>query len=416
MRDVVDPIVPWSGRGSKYTQEEIEVVVDSMQNADPLTQGSYQKTFEENFIAYTGTQHAFAVSSCTTALELSAILTKIGPEDEVIIPAHTFAATAIPFCRTGAKIVWADIDPDTWLISAETIRACITKKTRIIVVVHLYGLVADMDPIMDLAKKHNLYVVEDAAQAPGARYKDQRAGSIGDFGCFSFHTHKNMSTLGEGGMLTLRSDDLAKTVPGFRHNGMRGFEYDRERYWLPAMGNVDFDWNGVWPHNFCLGEVQCALGSKMLERLDDINNVRRERGMRVINELKEYPELQFQSIPDECEHVFHLLAAHYNGSDYGKTRDDFIELMAYKHRVKVIVQYYPLYRYPMFEKAGFGKASCPNTDYFFDNMVSFPFHHWLTEPQIDYMINAIKETLLELRTGKQHTVFQTDNNRECVTE
>ena len=180
---------------------------------------------------------------------------------------------------------------------------------------------------------------------------------------------------------------------------MRGFDYNRDRYWIPAMGNVDFDWDGVWPYNFCLGEVQCALGSKMLERLDDINNYRRERGLRIIKEMKKYPELHFQTIPQECEHVFHLLAARYNGSDYGKTRDDFIELMAFKHRVKVIVQYYPLYRYPMFDKAGFGKSYCPNTDSFYDNMISFPFHHWLTETQIEYMINATKETLLELRKG-----------------
>jgi len=399
MKDLINPIVPWSGKGANYTQDEIDVVVKAMKDADPLTQGRYQKEFEEKFKAVIGCKHAYAVSSCTAALELAAILSKIGPGDEVIIPAHTFAATAIPFGRTGARIVWADIDPDTRLITAETISPCITERTKVIVVVHLYGLVADMDPIMDLAQEHNLYVVEDVAQAPGARYKGKRAGSIGDFGCFSFHTHKNISTLGEGGMLTLKDDTLAGVVPGLRHNGMRGFAYKRDRYWIPAMGNVDFDWDGVWPYNFCIGEVQCALGSKLLDRLDEMNAQRRERGLRIIKALDQFPELKFQSIPKDCEHVFHLLAARYDGSPYGKTRDDFIECMAFKYKVKVIVQYYPLYRYPMFIKAGFGKANCPNTDDFFDNMVSFPFHHWLTEEQLDYMLNAIHETLWELRRG-----------------
>ena len=242
-----------------------------------------------------------------------------------------------------------------------------------------------------------MIVIEDVAQAPGARYKGQRAGTFGAFGCFSFHTHKNISTLGEGGMLIVKNDKLAQLVPGMRHNGMRPFSNKREAYWIPAMGNVDFDWAGVWPYNFCIGEVQCALGSKLLDRLDAINAERRKRALKIIKTLKDFSELKFQGIPKDCEHVFHLLSARYDGGELGKSRDDFIKLMAFKYKVKVIVQYYPLYRYPMFIKAGFGGANCPNTDHFFDHMVSFPFHRWLTEKQIDYMTSAIKKTLMELR-------------------
>ena len=392
-------IVPWSGKGMDYSQEEIDAVVKAMKDADPLTQGRYQDEFEKKFADFMGVKHAFAVSSCTSALELAAVLTRIGKGDEVIIPAHTFAATAIPFGRTGAKIVWADIDPKTRLATAATIGKCITKNTKVIVVVHLYGLVADMDPILELAGKHKIYVVEDAAQAPGARYKSRRAGSLGDFGCYSFHTHKNISTLGEGGMLAVKDDDLAKAVPGMRHNGMCGFNFKRDKYWLPAMGNVDFDWDNVWPHNFCIGEVQCALGSKLLDRLDRVNEERRKRALGFMKGLRDYPELAFQAVPEGCEHVYHLLSARYDGSGTGRSRDDFIGLMAFKHKVKVAVQYYPLYRYPLFIKAGFGKADCPNTDLFFDNMVSFPFHHWLKEEQITYMLKAAKDTMDELRGG-----------------
>ena len=397
MRTIKDPVVPWSGKGHLYSNEEIELVSRLMREADPLTQGQHQREFEKRFREYVGARHAFAVSSCSSALQLSAVLTRLDPDDEVIIPAHTFAATAIPFATTGARIVWADIDPGTRLISIESTRKYLSPRTKVIVVVHLYGLMADMDPIMDLARDNGLYVVEDAAQAIGASYHGRRAGSIGDLGCFSFHTHKNITTLGEGGMLTVNRDEWAEVVPGFRHYGMRAFPESRERYWVPTMTNVDFDWDGIWPYNFCLGEVQCALGARMLERVEQMNEDRRARATRVREALAGYVELSFQHVPDGCVHSYHLLAARYDGSESGRTRDDFIETIAFKHGVQAVVQYYPLYRYPMFQKAGFGDADCPNTDDFYDNMVSFPFHHWLSEEQIEYMIGAIRATVEELR-------------------
>jgi dTDP-4-amino-4,6-dideoxygalactose transaminase len=389
--------VPWSGRGSMYTEDEIATVVEAMRNADPQTQGRYQDQFERAFVAYTGAAHAFAVASCTGALELSALLCELKPGDEVIMPAHTFAASAIPFARTGAKLVWADIDADTRVVTADTIAPLVTPRTRAIVVVHLYGLVADMDPIMALARKHGLLVIEDVAQAMGARYKGRQAGSIGDFGCFSFHTHKNITTLGEGGMFTVASPKHAALTPGLRHNGVRAYTGDRTKYWIPAMSDVDFDIDGLWPYNFCLGEVQCALGAQMLKRLDAINGERARRAHRFINALRDYPELIFQKVPEGCGHSWHLLAARYDGSRYGRTRDDLLSSLAFTSGVKAVVQYYPLYRYPMFQKAGFGAANCPETDRFFDNMVSFPFQQWMSDESFDLMISLVKGTLDRLR-------------------
>lgn len=391
--------VPWSGRGSCYTDEEIAVVVDAMRNADPLTQGRHQAEFEQRFAGYLGSANAFAVSSCTAALELAALLCRLQPGDEVIAPAHTFAASVIPFARTGASLVWADIDPDTRVITASSIRPLITPQTRVIVAVHLYGLVCDMDPIMQLAREHGLIVVEDAAQAVGARYKGRQAGTIGDFGCFSFHTHKNISTLGEGGMLTVRSPEAAALVPGLRHNGMRAYDGDRPRYWVPAMTDVDFDIEGLWPFNFCIGEVQCALGSKLLERLDRINAERKVRAERFIAAMADYPELVFQNTPAGCGHTWHLLAARYDGRRWGRTRDDAIAQLAFSSGVKVVVQYCPLYRYPMFRKAGFGDADCPESELFFDNMLSFPFQQWMPEQQFASMIELVREGLRQLRRG-----------------
>ncbi len=389
--------IPWSGKSVEYTPEEIEAVVQALKKADPLTQGKYLKEFETKFSEYLGVRHSFAVSSATAALELAAILCRLTKDDEVIIPAHTFCATAIPFARTGAKIVWADIDADTRLVTRQTLEKLITPKTKVIVVVHLYGLMAKMDEIMELAQFRGILVVEDVAQAIGAEYKGKKAGTWGDFGCFSFHGQKSINTMGEGGMVVVRDEERVKLVPGLRHNGVRPFPPGREKYWVPAMSDVDFDIDGFWPYNFCIGEVQCALGVEILKTIDQQNDRRRMRAKKFIAAFKEYPELSFQFVGEEKMHAWHLLSARYDGKRYRKTNHDVIELLAEKYGIKTVVQYHPLYRYPMFKKAGFGTANCPNTDEFFDNMVSFPFHLWMSETDFDYLIDSVKKALEELR-------------------
>jgi dTDP-4-amino-4,6-dideoxygalactose transaminase len=391
--------INWSGVGAVYTEEEVALVAEIMRNTkDTFTQGKYQQIFEREFCKYNGNESAFAVSSCTAALELSAMLSRIGPGDEVIIPAHTFCATAISFARTGARIVWADVDPETLVVTEDILVKLITSRTKVIVVVHLYGLAADMEQIMELARKHNIIVVEDCAQALGAESRAKKVGTWGDFGCFSFHTHKNITTLGEGGVMTVKDPDMAMLVPGLRHNGLKAYDEPRERYWVPAMGNVDFDWDNVWPYNFCIGEVQCALGTALLKRVDLLGEKRRRRAKKFIDAVKDYPELVFQTIPSHNTTTRHLLPAKYDSYELGKTNHDFIEIMYKKYNVKMAVQYYPLYRYPMFIKAGFREADCPNTDHFFDNMVSFPFHSWMSEEQFNYMIESTIKTLNELKS------------------
>ncbi len=355
--------VPWSGVGETYTEDEIQLVADIMRNTrDTFTQGKYLNEFEQAFADFNGTPHAFAVSSCTAALELAAVLCRLGPEDEVIIPGHTFCATAVPFGRTGAKIVWADIDADTFVVTPDTLAAKITDRTKVIVVVHLYGLAAEMPGIMALAQKHGILVVEDCAQALGATVQRKRVGAYGDFGCFSFHTHKNITTLGEGGILTVKDSERAKLVPGLRHNGLRPYPEPRERYWVPAMSNVDRDLKGVWPYNFCIGEVQCAVGTAALKRTDTLIDKRRYRAEKFQKACEPYPELQFQKTPTGRTSAWHLLAAKYNSPQAGICNHDFIETMFNEHGVKVIVQYHPLYRYPLFHENGFGDSCTGKQD------------------------------------------------------
>lgn len=386
--------IPFSGRAHAYTEGEIQTVVDAMQNAVPLTQGGYQHDFEKKFCNYTGAKHAFALNNATAGLELSAQLCQFQPGDEVIIPAHTFTATAYPFLKKGAQIVWADIDLKTRVVTEQTIGKCITEKTKAIVVVHLYGFCADMPAIMKLAQKHNLLVIEDTAQAMGTSINGQMAGTFGDLGVYSFHSHKNITTLGEGGMLVVKEPSIAEIIPQLRHNGHCGFDYEREHYWQPAMGNVDLpQLNGkeLWPNNYCLGEVECALGVKLLERLDTINADKRRRAIQFIDAVSDYSELEFHR-EDSKRHNYHLLVARFNNDK----RDAFMIKMA-ESGVQCVVQYYPLNRYDLYRKAGFDEADCPNTDAFFDNMVSFPFHHMMAEETFAEMIAITKKALNELQ-------------------
>ncbi len=396
MKELSKIQVNFSGRGLKYTKEEEAVVLEAMRSADPLTQGAYQQKFEASFAEYLGAENCFAVATATAALEMSAQLCELGADDEVIIPAHTYTSSAYPFAKQGAKIVWADIDFDTRVASAAQFEACITSKTKVLVVVHLYGYAVDMKEIMALAKKHDLLVVEDVAQAIGAELEKQKVGSFGHFAAFSFHSHKNISTLGEGGILRVASKELAKITPALRHNGH--FPYpanQREHYWQPAMSDVDVPFAEMWPNNFCLGEVQCALGEKLLERVDTIAAQRRSAALNFIDALTEYPQFSFHR-EDSLRHAYHLLPAFFDETQSAASRDDYLAFLAYEKGIKCVVQYCPLNRYPLYEKFGFGEANCPNTDRFYDNMISFPFHHWLSDSDRSYIIESIKEACEKL--------------------
>ena len=386
--------IPFSGRAHTYTKDEIQTVIDAMQTAVPLTQGQHQQNFEQKFCEYSGAKHAFAVNNATAALELSAQLCQFTQGDEVIIPAHTFTASAYPFLKKGAKIVWADIDLKTRVVTAQTIEKCITKNTKAIVAVHLYGFCAEMQPIMKLAKKHNLFVVEDAAQAIGSRIKGQMAGTFGDLGVYSFHSHKNITTLGEGGMLVVKNQSLAELIPMLRHNGHCGYNFERKHYWLPAMSKVDLpELNGkpIWPNNHCLGEIECALGVKLLNRIDKINEQKRQRAIRFIDAMAEYSQLEFHREETE-RHNYHLLVARVTNSE----RDTIMTKMA-EAGVQCVVQYYPLNRYDLYKKSGFGEANCPNTDLFFDNMISFPFEHMMSDETFTELISITKKVITNLQ-------------------
>ncbi|MDR1857754.1 MAG: DegT/DnrJ/EryC1/StrS family aminotransferase [Desulfovibrio sp.] len=397
----MDIRINFSGRSIRYTEEEIAVVVEAMRNADPLTQGKHRQAFESAFAAYQGVPQGscFTTMNGCAALEMSAQLCRFKEGDEVVMPSHTFTASCYPYVKKGARPVWADIDPATRVVTADTVAKVLSPRTRAVVVVHLYGFAADMPAIAELCRKRGILCIEDAAQAIGAELQGVKAGAFGDMGIFSFHSHKNLTTLGEGGMLYVKDPAMAAIVPALRHNGHCPYPFVQEEYWKPAMGNVDMPMLGddmLQPNNYCLGEVECALGAKLLERIDRINDEKRRRALAFIDALSDMPELEFHREPT-TRHNYHLLAARMTTGP--AMRDRFMKFMAEEKGIKCVVQYIPLDRYDYYRRLGFGEAQCPAADAFFDAMVSFPFQHWLSDEDFEYMLAATREGIERCRRG-----------------
>lgn len=388
--------IKWPGRSLNYDNSDINAVTNVMTSKDTLTQGEYLKEFEKKFAEYHSISNVFATSNAVSALDLICLTMDIKHDDEIIIPAHTYCATAIPFFRKGATIRWADIDDKTFLISAESIKSLINKKTKAIVIVHLYGSAAEMKDIVKIAQDNNITLIEDCAQALGAKYNEKIVGTFGDYSIWSFQSQKNISTLGEGGMLYVKDDNIAQKIPGIRHNGHKPFENNRENYWTPAMVNVTQDIDGVWPMNYCLTEVQCALGSNLLSRINVINEKRIKIAEEIINALKSFEELSFQHIPSYITSTRHLLPARWRPN---KSRDQFMKIMSQKYSIQMITQYYPLNRYELFEDKKTTTQNLENTNKFFDNMVSFPFSLTMSNSDFDYMIESCIKTIEELKTN-----------------
>lgn len=389
--------VDWPFRGHEFTEEEIEIVGSIMRAKETaLTQGSYVTKFENDFSKYIDAPNAFSLMSAAHGLDIAAMLIDVMPGDEIIIPSHTYCASALAFARRGAVIKWADIDPKTFTISYEHAKSLISNKTKAIVVVHLYGLISPkIKEFVTLAEENKLFLIEDCAQSLGAKLDGKHCGTFGDIGCYSFHSQKNLTTLGEGGVITVGDAELASKVKGLRLNGHAPFK-DKKEYWLPAMVNVDEDMSNVWPIKSTMNEPQAAVGSLLVGRMDELTNRRRARGMYIRESLKDIKELEFQLIYDANAHSHHLLPARCKSAKWG--RDELIKILFNEYGIKAIIQFYPLYRYDLFRKKGISDANVPETDLFFDNMVSFPFSLILEEDQIEYMINSIKLAINKLNS------------------
>ncbi len=290
---VTKPTRIGSGELERQWEEIGDEVLDAVHQVLPTgkyTLGPFLKKFEEEFAAYSDSKFAIGMSSGTAALHIALEAMGIGPGDEVITVCNTYVATAFAASYCGATPVFVDIDPRTYNLTAELVEKKITPKTKVILPVHLYGHVVDMDPIMELAKKHNLYVLEDASHAHGGYYKGRRVGSLGDAAAFSFYPSKNMGAYGDGGIITTSNPELNEKVRMLRYVGQR------VKFIHEVIGFQDR-----------LDEIQAAMLSVKLRHLDDWNNRRRKIAAIYDDMLKDTP-LQLPYVADYCHHVYYSYA------------------------------------------------------------------------------------------------------------
>ncbi len=356
------PLPPWPD----YRDEEIAAAVEVLRSGKFARQsGTKVQEFEQAFARKFGVRHALAVSSGTAAIHIALAALGIGPGDEVINTAHCFIGTATPVVHAGAVPVFADIDPRTYNIDPASIQAKITPHTRAIIPVHLNGCPADMDAILDIAHRHRLLVVEDAAQAHGAKYKGQLVGSLGNLGCFSFWEDKIMTTAGEGGMVITNDDEIASLARRFHHHGedrQDGTYYQGERlYYHPTLG-----------YNYRMTQVQAAVGLVQLGRLDDYVQARRANAHRLSALLSSVPGVITPYEPPEVEHAYYKYILRLDHQFLQVSAKDFVEALT-AEGIPCSRRYpTPLHQQPLFtEKRGFGRTSFPFTSPWYSGHVVY---------------------------------------------
>ena len=285
--------------------EEMEAVQKPLQTGW-VVQGPYVKNFEDAFSVYTKSQFSAASTSCTTALHLSVAALNLKPGQEVIVPAFTWVSTANVVEYMGAKPVFCDIDLKTYNIDPKKIEALITEKTVGMIPVHLFGLCAEMDPLLELCKRHNLWMVEDAACAAGAWYKGKHAGTFGEFGCFSFHPRKSITT-GEGGMVTSQDSEKDKLVRSLRDHGASRTDLDRHTskkgFLLPEYRHLGY--------NYRMTDIQGAVGEIQMSRFPWILEERRRQARFYDEALSELPWISVPEIPEDYEHGYQAYVCHF---------------------------------------------------------------------------------------------------------
>jgi perosamine synthetase len=280
--------------GPSITQKEIDYVTDAVTNAWYAHANVYHERFEKAFADYLGLSHAVALPSCTSAIHLSLLALGVGPGDEVIVPDATWIASAAPITYVGATPVFADIDEKTWCLSARSFEECITARTKAVIPVDLYGNMPDMDPILEVAVRNNISIIEDAAEAAGAEYKGKKAGSFGDAGVFSFHGSKTLTT-GEGGMLVTDRDDLYQRVLFLRDHGRK-------------PGDSLF-WNQEVAYKYKMSSMQAALGLAQLERIDELMDRKCEIFSWYREELSDIEGLTLNPQPPTTKNAFWMITA-----------------------------------------------------------------------------------------------------------
>ncbi len=348
--------------------------------------GYYSKSCADLLEKRTGAQKALLTNSCTAALEMSALLSRVGVGDEVICPSYTFVTTASAFALRGATPVFCDIRLDTLNIDENAIEALITDKTKVIVPVHYAGVSAEMDKICDIARTHNLLVVEDAAQAVGSRYKGKACGTLGNLGCYSFHETKNISC-GEGGAILINDLSMIEQAEIIREkdtNRSKFFRGQIDKYTWVELGS-----------SYLPGDMVAAYLYPQLLKEDEINARRKKLWKRYHDAFKEAEQrevLRRPYIPEHCEHNAHMYYLLFNDLE---TRTRFIAHMK-EHDILCVFHYLPLHSSPAGKRYGRTKGELPVTNKISDTLVRLPLFYGLDEKAQDFVIETALKFIREL--------------------
>jgi dTDP-4-amino-4,6-dideoxygalactose transaminase len=380
--------------GSIYGLEEANALMQVLKDGAPSC-GKKVKEFETAFANYCGTKYALAVTSATTGLTLCGIVAGLEPSDEVITTPNSWIATASAFSVLGTKIVFCDIEPDTLNLNPDHLESLITSRTKAIVPVHLFGRCCRMDRIMEIAKKHDAIVIEDCAHNPGGEYKGKRSGNLGSMGVFSFHQQKNMSTLGEGGMITTNDKELFESILSYRSLCCRVYgespkylSIDEEKYPMnKEYWKLQFDDIG---YNFRMTDAQAAVGIEQLKKLDYHNQRRIELAARLSEKLKDVKGIILPEHDPDGKHVWHLYMIQLT-ADFPFNKRDFMWELYTNKGIKPWSHYMPIHLTQPYINRGHKTGECPVMEELVERFVSLPIHPRLTEQAIDYLANCIIE-------------------------
>ncbi len=351
-------------------ENDIEMIIKVLRSGW-LAHGPAVEDFEARFARYIGVKKALAVANGTVALELSLRAVGVKPGDEVIVPSFTFIATANAALMLGARPVLCDIDLDVFALDPSCVESSISRRTRAVIPVHLYGHPADMDPILRIARDHGVFVIEDAAQAHGALYKGARCGSLGDLGTFSFYATKNMTT-GEGGMVTTNDNDLARRIELLRNHGQEA------KYVHAELGG-----------NYRMTSIQAALGISQLEKLERLNEMRRRNAEKMTSGIKKLGWLRPPIEKPWARHVYHQYVVMLE-EDAPITRDELASYLK-EHGVETAIHYpLPIHLQPLYRKLGY-KECCPNSYKASQRILSLPIHPGLSDSDIGYIIDLLSK-------------------------
>ena len=360
---------------------EMDNIKKAIESMHICGDGAFTKKCSEYLEKLTGTSKCLLTTSCTHALEMAALLCDIKEGDEVIMPSYTFVSTADAFVLRGATPVFVDIRPDTMNIDEMLIEAAITEKTKAIAVVHYAGVACEMDVIMDIARRHHLKVVEDAAQAIMCTYKGKALGTIGDFGCFSFHETKNFS-MGEGGAILIRDPEYIEKAEILREKGT-----DRSKYY---RGQVDkYRWQN-FGSSYLPSDINAAYLYSQFEVVETINQARLDRFHQyyeLLTPLMEAGRIELPVIPEGCEQNGHMF--------YIKTKDmeertaliDFLK----ENDIMAVFHYIPLHTAPAGMKFGRFHGTDRYTTKESERLLRLPMFYQLTPEQVEYIAGKVKE-------------------------